>query len=299
MNAIRGDTSSTVWCMGETTPAPRAYILGAELQAARKRAGLVLRQLATQLGWSHSVLVRWEKGTRVPSTENVAALLGALGVTSAERDRLIALAREAAEEPVNTVSVGAGGMAGQLTALIEFEHRAVAITDVSPLLAPGLLQSDEYVRAIMGSGLPPDETAARATLRLGRREVITRDRAPAKYTALIGEAVLHQPVGSRAILADQLRLILKLGDLDNVDVRIIPVSAGWTPAHAGPFVLLEFATADPVILLEHHRSSAFLRDEGDVQAYVSAVEDVGRVAMSPADTSGLIADVINRMETTE
>lgn len=287
-----------VWCMAGTTPAPRAYILGAELRDARLQAGLGVRELAKQLDLSHSVIVRWEKGERVPSTESVSAVLAVLRVSSRERDRIIANAREAVGEPVNSVSVGIAGMAEQLTALLEFERTATAITDVSPLLVPGLLQSASYVRAIMGSGLPASETDTRVTLRLGRRDIITRDDSPVRYNALIGEAVLSQLIGSRAVLADQLRLINKLGSLKNVTVRIIPTSAGFTPALAGPFVLLEFAKAEPVVHLEHHRSSVFLRDEGDVRAYLAALEDLERVLMSPQESAGLITDAIKRMETT-
>jgi transcriptional regulator with XRE-family HTH domain len=284
--------------MSETTPAPRAYVLGAELRDARERAGLGLRQLAKQLDLSHSVVVRWERGERVPSPESVSGYLAVLGVSSSERDRILDMTREAEDEPVNSVSVGIGGMHDLLTALLEFERTATAITDVSPLLIPGLLQTSDYVRAIMGSGLPESEIDTRATLRVGRRDLITNPRSRTMYSAFIGEGVLHQPIGSDEVLAEQLRYVNKVGELDNVDIRVIPRSAGWTPAHAGPFLLLEFAKATPVVHLEHHRSSAFLRDKGDVDAYEAAVQDVRRVAMSPEESAELIAEVANKMERT-
>jgi transcriptional regulator with XRE-family HTH domain len=278
--------------MGETstTPTPRAYILGAELRHAREGAGLGLRELAKRLDVSHSVIVRWEKGERLPSTVNTSALLAILGVSSAERDRIIETVREAWDEPVNSVSVGVAGMADQLTALMEFERNATAITDVSPLLIPGLLQTSDYSRAIIGDS--PD-SEAKVAVRLGRRDVITRHRSPVQYQAMIAESVLYQPVGAE-VLTDQLRLVHQLSDQDNVCIRVIPTSAGFTPAHAGPFVLLEFDKAEPVVHLEHHRSSAFLRDPGDVRAYLAARDDLERVAMSPEASGGLIADVINR-----
>jgi transcriptional regulator with XRE-family HTH domain len=279
--------------MSETTPTPRAYVLGGELRALREYAGLGLRELAKRLDVSHSVIVRWEKGERIPTTESVSALLAVLGVSSTQRDRIIAAARAAVEEPVNSVSVGVAGMAEQLSTLMEFERNATAITDVSPLLIPGLLQTADYARAIIGDTA---DAEAKVAVRLGRRDVITRDRAPAQYEAFITEAALqHQPVGVD-VFVDQLRLIRKLASQDNVQVRVVPTSAGFTPALAGPFVLIEFDKAEPVVHLEHHRSSAFLRDQGDVHAYVAAREDLERMAMSPGDSTGLIADVINRTE---
>ncbi|MER7009869.1 helix-turn-helix transcriptional regulator [Saccharopolyspora sp. NPDC000359] len=284
--------------MSETTPAPRAYVLGAELRDAREKTGLGLRKLAAQLDVSHSVVVRWERGERVPSTESVAAVCAVLGLTTASRERLMQLARDAVSEPANTVSVGPAGEADQLAALLEFERIATAITDVSPIVVPGLLQTAEYARAIMSTGMPNGETDKLVMMRLGRREVITRKKLPIRFTAIMLEAALNQSIGGSDVMQEQLQFLLEMGERDNVDIRVIPQSAGWTPAHAGPFVLLEFAKAAPVVHLEHHRSSAFLRDEGDVSAFVTAREDIERVAMSPAASAELITDVINAKETT-
>lgn len=270
-------------------PAPRAYALGAELRDARKKAGLVLRELSARLDVSHSVVVRWEKGERVPSTESVSAVLAVLGVSSGERDRIIAIAREAAEEPVNSVSVGIAGMAEQLALLMDYEKIATRITDASPILIPGLLQTSDYARAIIGSGA---DTEGKVAVRLGRRDVISRVRAPVEYTAFVGERALHEPAEGE-LMAEQLELVRTLAEQNNVNVRIVPASAGFTVAHAGPFVLMEFEKADPIVHLEHHRSSVFLRDQNDVQAYAAARDDLEKVAMSPEDSHGLIADVIN------
>ncbi|QUH05360.1 helix-turn-helix transcriptional regulator [Saccharopolyspora erythraea] len=284
--------------MNETTPAPRAYVLGAELRDAREKSGLTLRKLASALDVSHSVVVRWERGERVPSTESVAAVCAVLGLNTAARERLMRLARDAVSEPPNTVSVGPVGEADQLAALLEFERIATSITDVSPIVVPGLLQTADYARAIMSAGIPDGETDKRVMMRLGRRELITRRRSPVRFAALMLEAALHQSIGGPEVMLDQLQFLLEMGERDNVEIRVIPQSAGWTPAHVGPFVLLEFVKAAPVVHLEHHRSSAFLRDEGDVRAFVSAREDIDRVAMSPTKSRELIADVINREETT-
>lgn len=277
-------------------PAPGAYKLGAEMRRVRDEADISLRELARRLDVSHSVIVRWEKGERIPSTDSVSAFLALTGVSGTRRDRIVAMAREAVDEPANTVSVGSEGMDDQLGVLLGFEGIATEITDVSPLLFPGLLQSSAYVRAIMGRGIPAGEIDTRAAVRIGRRDIITRRRAPAQYTAMICEAVLHQPVGDREVLADQLRLVLDLAERDNVSVRVIPTSAGFTPAHAGPFLLLEFETAAPVVHLEHYRSSAFLRDQGDVGAYLTARDDLAELVMSPDESVGLIADVIKMKE---
>ncbi|WP_344678926.1 helix-turn-helix transcriptional regulator [Saccharopolyspora taberi] len=284
--------------MNETTPAPLAYVLGSELRNARIESGLTLRKLARILDVSHSVVVRWERGERVPSTESIAAVCAVLGINGRSRERLMKLTREAAAEPPNRVSVGKIGAADQMAALLEFERNASAITNVSPSIVPGLLQTADYARAIMKTGLPTAEIDKRVAMRIGRRDVITRHRSPVAYSAFLLETALRQPIGDGEVLQDQLRFLLEMSERKNVVLRVIPLSAGWTPAHAGQFILLEFGKASPVVHLEHHRSSAFLRDETDVQAFVSARDDIERVAMSPEDSAGFITDVVAEKETT-
>lgn len=281
--------------MGETrTPTPRAYILGSELRGHRRSANLTTRALAQQLDIaSHSVIIRWEKGDRVPSTEMVSAICTVIGLSGSERDRLVDMAREAADEPANSVSVGSDGEQDQLTALLEFERNATTITNVAPSLVPGLAQTSDYARAVMTAAPEAEKMVA---LRLGRREVITRRREPAEYRAFLLESVLHQQIGGRAVQIEQLRHLVQLAQLDNVEMRVVPLSAGWTPLHTGPFVLLEFARAAPVVHLEHHRSSVFLRDEDDVSSYQQARDDIAQVAMSADDTTKLIADTASRLE---
>ncbi len=269
-------------------------MLGAELRDARRKKGLTLRGLASILDVSHSVLVRWEHGDRVPSAESVSTVSAVLGVSSTAQTRMLKLAREAAVEPAPTLSMSSPGGVDQLATLLEFERTATKITDVAPLLIPGLLQATEYTRAIMTAGIPEREANKRVAMRQGRRDIITRKRAPAKYTALILESVLHQPIGVPGAQQDQLRFLDEIAERDNVELRIIPAAAGWTPAHAGPFVLLEFAKADPVVHLEHHRSSAFLQDEDAVDAFRSARDELERIALSREDSRKLIAEISAR-----
>ncbi|MGJ7907630.1 helix-turn-helix domain-containing protein [Actinopolyspora sp. H202] len=283
--------------MAETTnPAPRAYLLGSELRYARTQARMTMRDLAERLDLSHSVLVRWENGARIPSSDSVSAICAVLGLSSSERDRLAEMAREAAAEPPNSVSVGSTGEQDQLAALLEYERNAATITNVSPVLMPGLTQTSAYVRAIVGT--ETENVDKWVSMRLGRKDIITRRRSPANYVAFILESVLHQRIGDLETQIDQLYHLAELGKLENVEIRLIAAEAGWTPAHTGPFVLLEFTKADPVVHLEHHRSSATLRDKEDVAAFRDARDHLGRVAMSPAGSVEHITTVANRLEST-
>jgi hypothetical protein len=132
---------------------------------------------------------------------------------------------------------------------------------------------------------------------MGRQRILTGKNA-VHLVALIGEPALRRPIGGHDVMAEQLRHLLKMSDLDNVDVLAIPNSTGYDPSLAGAFVLFEFQNAPPIVHFEHHRSSMFLPDRRDVEDMLIAVERIGKAAMSPPATRELIADVINNMETT-
>lgn len=276
-------------------PDPKAYVLGGEMRAHREAARLVQRELARRLGVSHSMVVRWERGMRVPDVDHISRFVDALNLSALERDRLMQRAREAADEPVNEVSAGTRGQEDALETLIEFEQVATQITVVSTMLVPGLMQTGAYARLAIGD-MPDVET--RVATRIGRRDVITRERDPVQYTAYLLETVLHQPVDT-PVLVDQLRLFSRLGDLPNVHLRVIPLDLGITAAHMGPFVLLEFANVDPIVYMEQLSTSVFLRDREDVREHEAELASLDHMAMSPRDSLELITDVIDdKRETT-
>ncbi|WP_298179456.1 helix-turn-helix transcriptional regulator [Saccharomonospora sp.] len=280
--------------MVSTTPKARA--LGAELRQARERAGLGLRELARRLEMSHSVLSRIESGERPPRPEDVASILTALGVHGQAQESILDLSRDTGGS--HWLSVGMPELDRQLAALLDFERTASHIIDVSPLLIPGLLQTSEYVRAMMTTaGLPSHEVEMRSAVRLGRREAL-RAGNPSRLTAYIGESALYQRIVDATAMREQLRFILELADLPHVTVRIIPAVSGWHPGLEGAFSLLEFTAAPPIVHLETRRSGLFLGEKADVDAYRVAIDKVREVALSPADSTKLIADASQEMETT-
>jgi transcriptional regulator with XRE-family HTH domain len=283
-----------LWCVPSTTPKARA--LGAELRQARTRAGLGVRELARRLEISHSVLSRIESGERPPRPEDVASILTALGVNGSAQEAILALSRDTSGS--HWLSLGMPEQELQLAALLDFERTAAHITDVSPLLIPGLLQTSDYVRAIMTTaGRQAHEVEMRAAVRLGRREVLRRDK-PVQFTAFIGEAALRQHIVDRPAMLDQMRHILAMAELPHVTVLVIPERTGWHPGLEGAFSLLDFTAASPIVHLENRRSGLFLGEDDDVTAYRTAVDRVREAAMSPETTTRLIAQVINETETT-
>lgn len=277
--------------MGGTTPKARA--IGAELKRAREDAGLSARQLAEKLGKAHTTISRWESGERSPRPTDVAAVLAALGADNNLREELVELARDT--DGRHWLASGLPEQQRQLAALLELERDAIRIVNVSPLLIPGLLQTGCYARAIIGAGgVPPGEVETRVAVRVGRRDVITRS-SPASLLALFDETALRRNIGGREVMLEQLRALKELSGRNNVELRAVPVSAGWHPALEGPFVLIEFADRNPVVQIENRRSALFFHEPIDVEAYQQAVDRVLDVARSATATAELIDETMKEI----
>jgi hypothetical protein len=184
----------------------------------------------------------------------------------------------------------------QLSALVDYEQSASEIVEVAPLLIPGLLQTSNYVRAIMsGGGVPADEVATRAAIRIGRKDVITRDK-PAHLFALVGEGALRQAVGGRDTMVDQLKHLLDMSARPNIECRIVPYGSGWNPSLEGGFLMIKQDKLDPVVVLENRRSGLFLHEYSDVAAYQQAVDQITGIALTAKNSRALLREAIRRVE---
>ncbi|MGP4019785.1 helix-turn-helix domain-containing protein [Saccharopolyspora sp. 5N708] len=275
------------------TKTPKGRALGNALRQARQEQNLTLREFATQLGRDPGVLSRWETGDRTPKPEQVAQILTSLGVNGDRYEEIVDLAYGADDS--NWVATTLPAQRQQLAAFIDFEQNATKILEVSPLLIPGLLQTNDYVRAAMTAArVPASELASRVAVRIGRREVITCDR-PTPFTALIGEAAIRQLLGGRKVMIEQLRYLLEMARRPNVDLRIFRFDSSWHPALAGQFHLIE-TTDSTIVHLENLKSALFLHEDSDVRTYRLAAEKVLDVSMNQAESAKLIRYIVKNME---
>jgi transcriptional regulator with XRE-family HTH domain len=269
--------------------------LGAQLRQIRMAAGLSLRALQDRVGISNAKISLWENGHRLPNEPDLECVLDELDVHGDDRERLLGL-RQAASDAPGVITSGAPSIGAHLAQLIEFEERAARIVYWAPLLVPGLLQTSEYTRAVMGD-MPNAET--RVKLRAGRQNILTRRRNACELHAIIDSEVLVRPVAPSDVMIDQLHFLLDMAQRPNVTVQILSSTRpGYHPGLAGPFELIEFQTARPVVHLEHVSSSVTLWEEEDVQRFIDSSGMIQKAAMTPAESAGVIEDIVNGMETT-
>jgi transcriptional regulator with XRE-family HTH domain len=277
----------------------RARSLKAALRAALEQAGMSGREAAETLGIPRMRLHRWlSNEDAAPDVDDVKRLLDCVGADDTIRDGILTMA---ATPDVDWLVSGPPGINPHLAAVLELERYAVRITEWQPLVWPGLLQSSGYARAVFaGSGdLTHAEVEASVMMRIGRRDALTRHN-PIEFTALVGLPAVHGLVGGPEVMAEQLSHVRGVTNLANVTIQLVDLSGGWTPGHAGGFILYEFANMPPAVHIEHYRTGAVIGEAADVAAYKSAAETIRRAAMSPEQSAGLIADAIpnSNMETT-
>jgi transcriptional regulator with XRE-family HTH domain len=275
-------------------PTVRSRELGDGLRQAIEQAGMNAEHAAHVLGWSPSKVSRLLSGKRNASEVDVAAILGMCRVTGEERDRLLALCQE--RNTPGWLQQHGSRLPEQLVTLINHENRAVAYSDIQPMLVPGLLQTSDYARAVISriANVPAEEVDDRVAARLARRSLFSRER-PGRFTFYLHESVLRTPVGGPAVMSEQLHYLLQMAVRPYITLRVIPVALGAHAASAGPFILLEFAEFRPVVYLENETSCLFLEKNEEIAAYRRILGALAETTLGERESRELIATVATEL----
>lgn len=279
--------------------------LRSELVRLRREGLLTQQQVAKELEWSTSKLIRIEGGHSSVTMVDLDALLGTYGVAPGEdRDRLQALNRSAKE----------AGWWGQYRSVIDatyleyvgYEAGAASLRQSQNSFVPGLLQTAEYARVVSVVGnVDEDDEGRLATvvgLRMQRQRELASREVPPDLCFAIDEAVIRRHVGlttDPAIMPNQLRHIADRAEGDErVAVRVVPFDAGEHPGQFGPFTLLKFTgrMAD-VLYLDAGLTGVniVLGDESQVAEYASDFDEVIAKALSEEDSIRLIRRAADEM----
>lgn len=253
-------------------------------------AGFNGKRTSVALGWSASKVSRLLTGQlNLPETD-IAAFLAVCHVTGDERDRLLRLSREP-ESPGWLQQHGAA-IPEQLRILVDHENTATTVVDFQAIVCNGLLQTDEYARALLerSGTVPPREIHARLTARLARRSVFSRTDRP-HFTFFVHEFVLWLPIGSHEIMSDQLHELLRMGVRTYIDIRVIPASFGAHAGTTGSSTLMEFAEFKPVVYVEEETTGHFLAGPDEIAAYQAIFASLADCALDEGQSRDLIASL--------
>ncbi|GAA3623496.1 helix-turn-helix transcriptional regulator [Kineosporia mesophila] len=224
---------------GSTVPRRQ---LGRYMRDLRGQARMTVRAVAKELEWSEGKIWRIETGKSSLRSHDAELMCRVYGANVEMTGVLTALAKE-------TKSRGWWHSYGDVIpeyfdVYIGLEESASEFRWYEENLVPGLLQTRPYAQAIIESDNPevgPTEIARRVGVRTGRGALLTRATAPPRFQAVIGEAVLRSPVGGAETMHGQVEHLLKLAQLEHVQVRVMPFDAGLhTGLHSGSFITLGF-----------------------------------------------------------
>jgi hypothetical protein len=216
---------------------------------------------------------RTENGKRHITSEDVATILATHGVPLDQREELIHRAK-AANEP-GWWDRALPGVPPEVGALASYEAEAASLTDWSPLIVPGLLQTYGYARAFMlDYGVDLGNIELRWAARSRRQQVLTT----VEYTVLLGEHALRLPFGGGAVLAEQLDHLDRAFDR-GIDIRIVPAVPHSNIIQ--DWLLMAFDNAPPVVHVELLRSAVYLHD-GEVTPYIDELSRLRQLALSRA-----------------
>lgn len=264
--------------------------LAAELVRRREAAGLSRDAAAQQVEIAASTLYRIETGQARPQARTLRDLLTLYGVTGGERETLVKLSQEAGKR--GWWQSYDEALPSEYSTYISLETEASSIRTFQPSSVPGMLQTEDYARALIRGELPEahiEEIERQIEVRIARQEHLVKDDP--QFWVILDEAVLRRPVGGSRTMGAQLRrLAATSSDLPRLTVQLIPFSAGPHPGLPGSFTILDFPEiVDPkVIYLEGQTGGVYLEDPADIQQYELMFSHLTAMALSPEDTRAML-----------
>lgn len=278
-----GATGSTV---------PRRQ-LGRHLRELRNQARLTVKIAAEELEWSETKIWRIETGQTSLRSLDVQAMCTIYGAPKELTQALMALAKETKAKGW-WVSYGDVLPEG-FDVYIGLEEAAKRLRSYQAELVPGLLQTRRYAHTLIATdnpGVDPAEIDRRVEVRLARQALLTRVTAPPTLEVVVNEAILCRPVGSREIMAEQLRHLIEMGELPHVTLRVVPFRAGLHHGvMSGPFVFLEFPansngehSEPPTIYIDSFAGALFLDKPHEIERYKKAFTEMWSTGLNNRDS---------------
>jgi len=279
-------------------PTVLRILLGAQLRRLREAQGLTREAAGYTIRASESKMSRLELGRVSFKERDVADLLILYGVTDAdERDALLSLARQA-NEP-GWWHRYSDLLPSWFQAYVGLEAAASRIRTYEVQFVPGLLQTEDYARAVTTHGIEtrsPEEIDRWVSLRMQRQRLLTRASAPSLW-AVVDEAALRRTIGGRGVMRGQLEHLIAMAKMPNVTLQLLPFHSGGHPAEGGSFVIFRFADPDlpDVVYLEQLASALYLDKRDDVDRYTEVLDRLSVQAETPDKTAEIIEKILTEV----
>ncbi|MET8163079.1 helix-turn-helix transcriptional regulator [Streptomyces sp. NPDC005329] len=264
------------------------------LRDLRRNAGLTVTELASQCRWHHAKTSRIENARTPPSPADIHAWCGATGAEDQAED-LVAASQDAESLYREWRQRVRAGLRKLQDSYVELYRATDLLRTYSPVLVPGLLQTEGYARALLSTNARlldvPDDATEAASARLQRSRIIHEPGH--RFVMVVEEAVLYYQLGDADAMAAQLGYLLTAGALPAVSLGVIPMSTRertlWPQetfdVHDDTLVSVELISAEVNIT-----------QPSEIALYIKAFERLRGMAVYGADARALILRAIEALQ---
>lgn len=251
------------------------------LRRDREAAGLSQRELARRANMSPSLLNKVESGLRTP-TEKLSIVADEVFSRGDHYKELWPLVLRYAYPP-------------WFRPFVDLEKEAREIRAFEAQVVPGLLQTEDYTRAmLLGGRMDPDSIAERLALRRQRQLLLAKKKPPDLWVVL-DENVLRRRVGSVEVMRRQLESLIEATETSTTVVQVVPYSAGGHAGIDGSFTILTPEEGSEVVAVEGFQHGVLLGEKDHVRAALRAYDLLTAVAISPEATIDMIVAIAKEL----
>jgi transcriptional regulator with XRE-family HTH domain len=273
-------------------PTMRQRRLGAELRRLREHADLSVTRAAELFGATQSRISNIEAGGYAVSDERVRALARLYDCT--DEPLIEALTHMTGGRVRGWWEEYAEILPGAMADLAELEHHARFLRVASVIHIPGLLQTAEHARVVIGDVVPklaPPEVEHRVSHRI-KRQAVLYGASPTPLTVIVHEAALRMGFGGPEVVTGQLRHLLERSEEDHITLRVVPFGSGTFPGSGHGIVQFggEVPQLDTVQLDTDH-GSLFVHAEAMLAKYRHVLDGMEACAVSEAASRDLIRSI--------
>ncbi|MEW1565950.1 helix-turn-helix transcriptional regulator [Streptomyces sp. NPDC093509] len=256
---------------------------GRQLKLFRTAAGMERQELGVRVGYSASTIAAYEQGRRIPQPrfiDKADEVLGAGGV-------LKALKGEVARAQYPAFFRDMARLEAEAVELLAYDARVVN----------GLLQTEEYTRALLGMRRPllDEETIEhRVAARLARQDIF--DRWPAPLLSFVTEeSVLRQPLGGAAVIRGQLEQLLLIGEKRNVEIQVMPMNREDNAGVDGPFTVITRKGGDQFVYMEVQGRSSMVSDREEARLNAARYGIIRSQALTPRESLEFVEKLLGEL----
>jgi transcriptional regulator with XRE-family HTH domain len=256
---------------------------GRQLKLLRVRAGLERPAFGSRVGYAADTVASIEQGRRIPQArfiDKADEVLGAGGLLTALKEE-----------------VGRAQYPAFFRDMARLEAEAVELCAYDTLVVNGLLQTEEYMRALLSMRRPllDEETIElRVAARLARQEIFNRWPAPL-LSFVMEEPLLQRPLGGKTVLRGQLEHLLLIGDKRNVELQVMPLDREDNAGVDGPFTVINRKAGEQFVYAEVQGRSSLLTKSNETSLAAARYGIIRSQALSPRESLDHIAKLLGEL----